>query len=48
MQKEPDPEKLRQKINAGLTREQAIDVLDRQAEYDAEQAKKTKKTNTVK
>jgi len=44
MQKEHDPDKLRGKINAGLTREQAIDVLDRQAEYDARSARQEKKS----
>jgi hypothetical protein len=43
MPKEHDPEKLRRKIDAGLTREQAIEVLDRQAEYDAQTARPEKK-----
>ncbi len=44
MPKEPDPEKLRDKIKAGLTRDQAIDVLSRQADYDAQAAKQPKKS----
>ncbi|HEX4083979.1 MAG TPA: hypothetical protein VHY22_03635 [Chthoniobacteraceae bacterium] len=44
MPKEQDPEKLRNKIKAGLTREQAADVLSRQAEYDTLLAKQPKKT----
>jgi len=50
MPKEYDPEKLREKINAGLTREQAIEVLDRQAEADDAPAKtaKTGKTGSNK
>jgi hypothetical protein len=34
MPKEYDPERIREKISAGLTREQAIEALDRQAEQD--------------
>ena len=44
MPNEQDPEKLREKINAGLTREQALDVLNRQAEYDAPATKQPKKS----
>jgi len=44
MTKEPNPEKLREKINAGLTREQAMDVLERQAEHDAQTTKQEKKS----
>jgi hypothetical protein len=35
MSKEHNPEKIQEKIKAGLTLEQAIDVLDRQAAHDA-------------
>jgi len=35
MSKEHDPQKIQEKINAGLTREQAIEVLDRQAAHAA-------------
>jgi hypothetical protein len=43
MQKEHDPDKVRQKVNAGLTREQAIAVLDLQAEHDAQSTGREKK-----
>lgn len=36
-------ELIREKLNAGLTREQAMDVLDRQAEADTEKAKPVRK-----
>jgi hypothetical protein len=39
-----DPIAIQQKIDAGLTREQAIEVLDRQAAHDAPPAVKEKKT----
>lgn len=42
--KEPEPAKLRQKIEAGLSRDQAIDVLERQAEYDARNTRPEKKS----
>jgi pyrroline-5-carboxylate reductase len=45
MPKEHDPEKLREKINAGLTTEQALEVLERQAQHDAQPAKQEKKTS---
>ncbi len=35
-------ELIRLKVRAGLTREQAIDVVDRQLAYDKDQAKKAK------
>jgi hypothetical protein len=44
MPKEPDTEDLRHKINAGLTREQALDVLERQAGQDAQLARREKKS----
>ncbi len=44
----PTPEQLRnklisEKMQAGLTRDQAIEVIDRQADYDAELAKAANK-----
>ena len=43
MSKEHDPQKIQEKIDAGLTREQAIAALDRQAAHDAPPAGKEKK-----
>jgi hypothetical protein len=45
MSKEHDPQKIREKINSGLSREQAIEVLDRQAAHDAPPPTKEKKTS---
>jgi len=39
---QPDPEKLREKMEAGLSREQAIEVLARQNEADEKAATKRK------
>lgn len=44
MPKGPESENLRQKINAGLTLEQALDVLERQAGQDAQIARREKKS----
>ncbi len=43
MQYEYDPEQLREKMNAGLSREQALDVLSRQAECDTRGGKQPRK-----
>ncbi len=45
MSKEHDPEKIQEKINAGLTLEQAIEVLDRQTAQVAPIAVKEKKNS---
>jgi len=45
MSKEHDPQQIQEKINAGLTREQAIEVLDRQTAHDAPPAVKERKTS---
>jgi hypothetical protein len=45
MSKEHDPNQIQEKINAGLTREQAIEVLDRQAAHAAPFAAKEKRTS---
>ena len=45
MSKEHDPQQIQEKINAGLTREQAIEVLDRQAAHDAPYAGKERKSS---
>ena len=34
MPKEHNPKRIQEKMNAGLTRDQAIQALDRQAEHD--------------
>jgi hypothetical protein len=44
MSKEHDPQSIQQKIDAGLSREQAIEVLDRQTPCEAPAPVKEKRT----
>jgi len=46
MTKEPNPEKLREKITAGLTHDQALEVLERQSAHDAQASQGAKTTET--
>jgi hypothetical protein len=46
MPNEIDPEKLREKMKAGLSREQAVAVLEQQAARDSKKSRKEKKNTT--
>jgi hypothetical protein len=47
MSKEHDPLKIQEKIDAGLTREQAIEVLDRQAAHSPIAVKERKNSRSA-